>query len=51
MTLTIEQLAGGLALDKDLVLPAQPEDPETRESVSVWLYDDEGRFAFPRMFI
>jgi hypothetical protein len=49
--LSIEQLAGGLALEKDLVLPAQPNDPEMRESVSVWLYDDEGRFAFPRMGI
>ena len=42
---------GGLAPDQDLVLPAPPQDPEMRESVSVWLFDDAGRFAFPRMGI
>lgn len=51
MALSIEQLAGGLAPEMDLVLPSQPEDPEMRESISVWLFDDEGRFAFPRMGI
>lgn len=51
MALTIEQLAGGLRPEQDLVFPSQPDDPEMRESVSVWLFDDEGRFAFPRMGI
>ncbi|WP_428310654.1 hypothetical protein [Hydrocarboniphaga sp.] len=48
MTLSPQQLSGGLALDKDWVLPGQPEHPEMRESVSVWLFDDSGQFAFPR---
>jgi prepilin-type processing-associated H-X9-DG protein len=48
MTIDIEKLSGGLALDKDLVLPGRPQDPEMRESVSVWLFEDNGEFAMPR---
>jgi hypothetical protein len=48
MALTVEQLANGLAPEKDLVFPACPADPEMRESVSAWLFDEEGRFAFSR---
>jgi hypothetical protein len=48
MNLTAEQLSGGLALDKDLVLPGRPDHPELRESVSVWLFEENGEFAFPR---
>ncbi|HEX7852733.1 MAG TPA: hypothetical protein VF503_03470 [Sphingobium sp.] len=51
MTLTLDDLSGGLSPDKELVFAAQPEDPEMRESMSLWLYDDQGRFAFPRMGI
>jgi prepilin-type processing-associated H-X9-DG protein len=48
MTLEIEKLSGGLAAEKDLVLPGKPQDPEMRESVSVWLYEENGEFAMPR---
>lgn len=48
MALTAQQLSGGLALEKDLVLPGQPEHPEMRESVSIWLFEESGEFAFPR---
>jgi prepilin-type processing-associated H-X9-DG protein len=48
MTIDIQKMSGGLGLDKDLVLPAQPSDPEMRESVSVWLFEDGGGFAMPR---
>lgn len=48
MTLTSEQLSGGLALEKDLVYPGKPDHPEMRESVSVWLYEENGAFAMPR---
>jgi prepilin-type processing-associated H-X9-DG protein len=48
MELSAQQLAGGLAAERDLVLPSQPEHPEMRESVSVWLFDETGAFAFPR---
>ncbi|AYJ85292.1 hypothetical protein D3Y57_04545 (plasmid) [Sphingomonas paeninsulae] len=30
---------------------AQPEDPEMRESVSMWISDDQGRFGLPRFVI
>ena len=48
MTIEIEKLSGGLALEKDLVLPGKPDDPEMRESVSVWLFEENGAFAMPR---
>ena len=48
MELTPQQLSSGLALEKDRVLPGQPEHPEMRESVSVWLFEENGEFAFPR---
>jgi prepilin-type processing-associated H-X9-DG protein len=45
------QLANGLALDKDLVFPSCPDDPEMRESTSVWLFADDGSFGLPRIGI
>ncbi|MET0238366.1 MAG: hypothetical protein ABW184_00580 [Sphingobium sp.] len=51
MTLTLEDLSGGLSPDKELVFPSRPDDLEMRESMSLWLFDDRGRFAFPRMGI
>jgi hypothetical protein len=51
MTMTSQQLSGGLALEKDLVLPGQPDHPEMRESVSIWMFEEHGAFAFPRMGI
>src|ERR1700744_6553837 len=46
-----EQLSSGLAPEKDCVFAAQPTDPEMRESVSVWLFEESGAFGFPRMGI
>jgi hypothetical protein len=51
MATTIDDLPGGLAPEKDLVFPAQPTEPEMRESVSVWLYEENGALGFPRMGI
>ena len=51
MATVVNELTGGLAPDKDLVFPGQPKEPEMRESVSVWLYEENGAFAFPRMGI
>ncbi len=42
---------GGLTPEQDLVLPARPDNPEMRESASIWLFEDEGGFDFPRMGI
>jgi len=30
------------------MLPGRPEDPEMRESASIWLYEEGGTFGFPR---
>src|SRR5215813_14714882 len=51
MATEIDDLTSGLAPDKDLVFPAQPTEPEMRESVSVWLFEENGAFGFPRMGI
>jgi hypothetical protein len=48
MTISSDELRNGLALEKDLVFPARPDDPEMRESTSIWMFDEEGRFGFPR---
>jgi hypothetical protein len=42
---------GGLFPHHDLTFPAQPEDPEMRESTSFWLFEENGDFAFPRFGI
>jgi hypothetical protein len=51
MTAVLEDLTGGLAPEQDFVFPAKPHEPEMRESVSVWLYEENGAFGFPRMGI
>lgn len=51
MSAEFESLNSGLAAEKDLVLAARPDDPQMRESVSVWLFEESGAFAFPRMGI
>ena len=48
MTLTLSELSSGLAPELDQVLPGQPKHPEMRESVSIWLFEENGEFAFPR---
>ena len=43
---------GGLAPKLDWsMIPAKPDDPEMRESASVWLFEEGGDFAFPRIGI
>jgi hypothetical protein len=42
---------GGLPIDIDYMFPARPEDPEMRESASVWIFEENGRFALPRVGI
>lgn len=44
-------LSGGLPPDREQLFASQPTDPEMRESMSLWLYDDRGRFSFTRMGI
>lgn len=51
MTLTLEQVTGGLTPEHELFFPQQPDNPDMRESTSVWLYEEDGVFGFPRVGI
>jgi hypothetical protein len=51
MTITLAELSGGLSEDRELFFPAKPENPEMRESTSIWLFEDHGTFGCPRMGI
>lgn len=51
MKLTLDQMTNGLTPEHDLFFPAQPDDPEMRESTSVWLFEENGKFGFPRIGI
>lgn len=51
MTQIIAEISGGLTPDHELVFPAKPQNPEMRESTSVWLYEENGAFALPRFGI
>ncbi len=42
---------GGLAPELDLMFPGRPDDPEMRESASVWIFEENGDFALPRVGI
>ena len=48
MAYSDEIMTGGLAPDLDNMLPGQPDDPEMRESASIWLFEENGAFALPR---
>jgi hypothetical protein len=51
MPLTLDQMMNGLAPDHDLFFVERPDDPEMRESTSVWLFEENGEFALPRIGI
>lgn len=40
---------GGLEPAADLMFPTRPNDPEMRESASIWLFEENGDFALPRV--
>jgi hypothetical protein len=44
-------LTGGLDPDWELVFAKQPDDPEMRESVNAWIWDDSGTLGMPRVGI
>lgn len=48
MTIPDALMTGGLPPDLDYMFPGKPEDPEMRESASLWLFEENGAFAFPR---
>lgn len=49
--MTDEEWRGGLAPHYDYMLAEKPDDPAMRESASIWLYEENGDFAFPRIGI
>ncbi|MBV1688846.1 hypothetical protein KRR38_14485 [Novosphingobium sp. G106] len=50
MTLS-NDMGGGLSPDRELFFPECPADPEMRESTSIWLFEENGAFAIPRVGI
>lgn len=48
--MSIDVIAGYDPQD-DYMLLQKPDNPEMRESVSMWISDNEGRFGFPRFCI
>jgi hypothetical protein len=42
-------LTGGLSDELEFVFAEQPEDPEMRESVNSWIWDDRVEFGLPRI--
>jgi hypothetical protein len=42
-------LTGGLSDEREYVFASQPEDPEMRESVNAWVWDDGVEFGMPRI--
>lgn len=51
MSLALEQMTNGLTPDHDLFFAEKPDDPEMRESTSIWLFEEKGAFGFPRIGI
>jgi prepilin-type processing-associated H-X9-DG protein len=44
-------LSGGIDAEREFVFREQPSDPEMRESVNVWLWDEGDDVGFPRIGI
>jgi hypothetical protein len=42
-------LTGGWGHEREFVWARQPDDPEARESVNAWIWDDSGAFGIPRI--
>lgn len=51
MTLPIEQMVNGLTIEHDHFFRSCPNNPEMRESTSLWLFEEHGAFGFPRLGI
>lgn len=45
------ELSGGLNPDFEYFLPAPPDNPELRDSASIWVMNDDGRLAFSRVTV
>src|SRR5271157_5122313 len=47
----ITDLSGGLDPDLEYFLPERPVHPQMRDSATLWLMDEDGSLAFPRVTI
>ena len=47
----ITDLSGGLDPDLEYFLPERPAHPQMRDSATLWLMDEDGSLAFPRVTI
>ena len=47
----VVDLSGGMEPSRDFFLAEPPDDPEFRESVSFWVFDDRGAIGLPRVGI
>jgi len=45
------EMGGGLSPEHELFFSERPADPEMRESTSIWLFEENGAFAIPRVGI
>lgn len=48
--MTVE-MTGGLDPQRELTFASRPDDPLMRDSVSFWVFDDDGRLGLPRVGI
>ena len=51
MSLSDELISGGLSSEHELMFAEKPADPDMRESMSLWFYEENGAFGFPRFGI
>ena len=51
MHLTLQQMMNGLTPEHELFFRSRPDDPQMRESTSIWLFEENGAFGFPRIGI
>ena len=47
----LEQMLNGLTVEHDYFFREKPDNPEMRESTSVWMFEKDGKFGFPRIGI
>ena len=44
-------LTGGIDSSRELIFAERPDNPEMRDSVSLWVFDDRGEVGLPRVGI
>lgn len=47
----LDVMTNGLTPEHDYFFAQQPDDPEMRESTSIWMFEENGLFGFPRIGI